>query len=262
MKSKFLKKIIACSLIGVSLIAIKPIKANAEWRQNNNKWYYYNNGQMLKNTWFYDINSKKNYYLQTDGSMATNTTINGYYVENDGALTSNSMTINDIKTKSDLNKYLDENYSSLDTPIGKLKFTFYIHENDDSMTEHDFWIETKYGKIENSKYDLYTFSPYDLEHNIKISNSDKEKTIDLLKEYQKDVAKVAMKAFQDKKIKGGFHDSWYRYPNIRVDLITVNFFSWKNYNEIDEDYRGFDDYYNTEVGDFQWDDEYDDYFNG
>lgn len=60
-----------------------------QWISENNKWKYNDStGSPLKNTWFYDKNTNKNYYLQADGTMATGWLSNNgcwYYLGSDGA---------------------------------------------------------------------------------------------------------------------------------------------------------------------------------
>lgn len=66
------------------------VKAN-QWVQANGIWQYNDAvGSPLKNTWFYDKNTGKNFYLKEDGSMTTNWfNYNGawYYFGTDGAMT-------------------------------------------------------------------------------------------------------------------------------------------------------------------------------
>lgn len=60
-----------------------------QWVQESNKWRYNDStGSPLKNTWFYDKSTNKNYYLQADGTMATGWFSNSghwYYLDNSGA---------------------------------------------------------------------------------------------------------------------------------------------------------------------------------
>lgn len=60
-----------------------------QWIQENNKWKYNDAlGNSLKNTWFYDKNTNKDYYLQADGTMATGWLLNNgywYYLDYSGA---------------------------------------------------------------------------------------------------------------------------------------------------------------------------------
>lgn len=61
-----------------------------KWVQENGGWKYYDAvGNMLRNTWFYDRNYGKTYYLQSDGSLSLLwKSINGrwYYFGNDGGM--------------------------------------------------------------------------------------------------------------------------------------------------------------------------------
>lgn len=253
---------------------------NTGWlKDDDGKWYYlYTNGAMAYNTiidgyklgadgaWIPDTNittNTTNTATSTTNNNSATTVTENTYLNNQTSIKNENNTTNkkNIKSVNDLKKYLTDNYSTLETPIGTLKFTFSIHENDRSWAEYDYDISTKYGTIENDKYNLYIFSPYSLESSIKVSSKDREKTIELLKEHQRKIAKLAIDSFPDKKIQGSYYDGWYRYPNLKLDWVSRDFFSWNNYDEIDEDYRGFDDYYNTEVTDFKWTPEDDDYFN-
>lgn len=60
-----------------------------QWVLENNKWTYNDStGNPIKNTWFYDKNTNKNYYLQVDGTMATGWLLNNgywYYLDSSGA---------------------------------------------------------------------------------------------------------------------------------------------------------------------------------
>ena len=59
------------------------------WVNLNGKWQYNDaTGNPLKNTWFYDNNYGKEYYLKDDGTMATGwLNLNGswYYLNSSGA---------------------------------------------------------------------------------------------------------------------------------------------------------------------------------
>lgn len=61
-----------------------------QWVQINNKWQYNDmTGNPIKNSWFYDRNYGKNYYLQADGTMATgwlNNNEKWYYLGMDGGM--------------------------------------------------------------------------------------------------------------------------------------------------------------------------------
>ena len=61
-----------------------------QWIQVDNKWQYNDStGQPLRNSWFYDRNGGKSYYLKADGSMATGWLSNNghwYYLNESGAM--------------------------------------------------------------------------------------------------------------------------------------------------------------------------------
>lgn len=61
-----------------------------QWVLVNGRWQYNDSiGKPVKNTWFYDRNYGKNYYLQADGNMATGWLNYGgkwYYLGSDGAM--------------------------------------------------------------------------------------------------------------------------------------------------------------------------------
>ncbi|NRY60545.1 N-acetylmuramoyl-L-alanine amidase family protein [Clostridium beijerinckii] len=67
----------------------KDIKYN-QWVFDNSAWKYNDStGAPLKNTWFYDKNTGKEYYLQADGTMAVGWLLNNgkwYYLDSSGAM--------------------------------------------------------------------------------------------------------------------------------------------------------------------------------
>lgn len=94
MKKQNLKRIVMMGIIASSLIAVAPMKANAEWKQDNtgwwytegnsyatgwrsisDQWYYFNDNGYMKTGWVYDYDSEvygsdyKKYYMNQDGTM-------------------------------------------------------------------------------------------------------------------------------------------------------------------------------------------------
>ena len=84
MKRLKLTKVIASSLIVASVLALNPIGASAEWKQNSTGWWYTEG-----NTWAtgWRLIDKNWYYFYSDGYMAKDTTIGGYYLNSSGAWT-------------------------------------------------------------------------------------------------------------------------------------------------------------------------------
>ena len=86
---------------------IKDYNAKSGWSKEGEKWYYYKNGILLKNTWqgiyylkstgerassewIYDNQYKAWYYLKEDGSYAKNVWIGNYWLGSDGKMVTNS----------------------------------------------------------------------------------------------------------------------------------------------------------------------------
>ncbi|GEP63704.1 hypothetical protein CBE01nite_14720 [Clostridium beijerinckii] len=86
-----LKKLIAGSLIAVSVLAITPISASAEWKNDSTGWWYTEGGSY--STGWKKIEGKW-YYFYASGYMAKNTVIDGYILSNNGDWTG-------LETKSD-----------------------------------------------------------------------------------------------------------------------------------------------------------------
>lgn len=182
-----------------------------------------------------------------DGSTAGDFT---YYGTVDGTNIKSQakFTIKSMKTINDLQDYLNYTYKSIDSPISKLNFEYTIEQNDYDLYPYDLRIKTKWNPLE--------FSPFDLEHSIKISDEDKKKTIDLLKDLQRRMASDCIRYCSGKKIEGGFFDYGYEYPNIHAGYYTIPFLTWINY---DYDVVNASNYNNTHVTNFQWFNLYDDY---
>lgn len=142
-----------------------------------------------------------------------------------------------ITTVSELKTFLDENYSSVDTSLGTTKFKFSIIENETIMSAYDFWIMVNY------ESDFF----YDLKYSNKITNEQREKVKSELKDHQEKIGKAVIERMPDKKFLGGYYDSWYRYPNLEIDLITRQYYSWTNF-----DGSIADRYEETKPSTFRW----------
>jgi hypothetical protein len=87
MKKTRLKKLIASSLIAVSVLALNPIGASAEWKKDNNGWWYTEGNSYDKNCW--SLIDGKWYYFDYSGYMLHDTIIDGYYLNSNGAYINN-----------------------------------------------------------------------------------------------------------------------------------------------------------------------------
>ncbi|WP_160686894.1 cell wall-binding protein [Clostridium sp. C2-6-12] len=94
------KRLIASFMMALSLLAITPVAANAEWRSNSTGWWY-TEGNSYATGWR-QIEGKW-YYFYSDGYMAHDEWIGDYYLGSSGAWTSGSLSYstNSISTTND-----------------------------------------------------------------------------------------------------------------------------------------------------------------
>lgn len=116
MKKFNLTKIIASSLIAVSLLALNPIGASAEWKKDSHGWWFSEDSSWA--TGWKKIDGKW-YYFYYNGYMAHDTTIGGYKLGSNGAwLTtttgSTNTEANTILTDAEYFKKLTNIYTRLD----------------------------------------------------------------------------------------------------------------------------------------------------
>lgn len=93
-----LKKLIALSICTVSIIALNTIDASAEWKQNNNGWWY-TEGNSWATGW--KLIDGKWYFFNNDGYMSHDITIDGYKIGSDGTLVQNDNSTSIINKISD-----------------------------------------------------------------------------------------------------------------------------------------------------------------
>jgi glucan-binding YG repeat protein len=98
---KIFKRITANMIASLTILAAVPLAANAEWRQDNNgwwysqgssyatswmkideQWYYFDSNGYMKTGWVQDNGNW--YYLNGDGTLARDTTIEGYSLNGNG----------------------------------------------------------------------------------------------------------------------------------------------------------------------------------
>ena len=129
-----------------------------------------------------------------------------------------------------------------------MHFTYTVQEKEDDEFPYDYQIKTTWNSNE--------FSPFDFVQSKKISVQDKEKTKELLKELQQNVAQTAFSLLPRKKILGGYYLGYFKYPSLQLNYDFITFLSWLNFN-FDLEYAN--DYKNTEIANFQWFNLFDDY---
>ncbi|NRY61532.1 hypothetical protein [Clostridium beijerinckii] len=82
---KYLTKSIAMAIVAMSVMTFSPLRANAEWKQDNKGWWY-TQGNSYSTGW--ELIGGNWYYFDSDGYMVTNTSSGGYYLNENGAWSS------------------------------------------------------------------------------------------------------------------------------------------------------------------------------
>ncbi|MVX63698.1 hypothetical protein GKZ28_08315 [Clostridium chromiireducens] len=102
---KRFKRITTAMIASITLLAVVPVAAHAEWRESSSGWwysqgnsyatglrnidgqlYYFDSNGYMKTGWIED--DENWYYFNEDGTMAHDTTIEGYYLNSDGTISS------------------------------------------------------------------------------------------------------------------------------------------------------------------------------
>lgn len=98
-----LKKVIASSLMAVSLMALTPLGASAEWRQNSTGWWY-TEGNSYATGW--RLINGRYYYFSQNGYMLHDTYVEGYRLGSDGAWVVSTPRISTTTTNSSISNLI------------------------------------------------------------------------------------------------------------------------------------------------------------
>jgi hypothetical protein len=123
MIKRYLGKVIALATITIVVLALKPIGASAEWKQDSNGWWNIE-GSSYSVGW--RLIDGKWYYFNSDGYMAHDTTVNGYSIGSDGVWVQNN-TSNSVTNKSNT---LDNTTQNLDLLDGNVSINYKINTAD------------------------------------------------------------------------------------------------------------------------------------
>lgn len=103
MKKLELRKILASTMVAVSILALNPIGASAAWKKDTLGWWY-TEGNSYATGWRL-INGNW-YYFYSDGYMASDTIIDGYYLNSSGAWTNNISYMSSAEAEQKVREYL------------------------------------------------------------------------------------------------------------------------------------------------------------
>lgn len=138
-----------------------------------------------------------------------------------------------IESPRQLESYLKENYPELKTDLVTVKFDYTVIENDDLRFDYDYRINYK-----------LTFSPWQSNFESAMDNhlrsikhqdtaqEDVAKARKQLNDFIETMAKDVIGKLPNKRILGENFESWYKYPNLRMDWHWSSKYSWTNYEPI------------------------------
>jgi len=149
----------------------------------------------------------------------------------------------EIKSAIELEKYLKDNFGELKTEFITFDLKNYIRviENENKFKCYDIAIVIPWSTIENEYYNI--------RNSIKYTDEQIKAFEDSINSYLKSMANAAISAMPTKKIRGGFLESGYKYPNLKMDYYENTIFGWKNYDYLT---RIFPYYEDTKVTEFHW----------
>ena len=117
MKKNYLNKFALLTITLTMIILLNPIKASAEWKQDDTGWWY-TEGNSFVTGWM-EIDGTW-YYFKEDGYMAHDTTIDGYVIGSDGGWIQ-SISKNDTVTQENQ----DSNSGSFNINVN-IKYNIYL----------------------------------------------------------------------------------------------------------------------------------------
>lgn len=177
-----------------------------------------------------------------DGSELGHDFKNGYCTRCN-AKDPNYLFLSDVSTIEELEKYLNNNYSSIDTPYGTVPVNIEINypktNTEKSMYRYDMYIQCdadffivlpKKKITENNWVHL----PYDMD-SIYVSDSERQEVVNIMKSYQKKIADDAMTCFPSSYIMGGFYyynDGGWSITDDDIswhDPYDFKYFTWTNF---------------------------------
>lgn len=197
-----------------------------------------------------------------------------------GTADPNYMDLSMVSNGSDFVDYLNKNYSTWDTPFGKLTdLSYSVDENFNAkmrtVMPYDYYVKTKTSFIiQNPDINVsgmaanVAFLPMDIQ-NVNLTSEQVENTNKALESLQLSIANDAIAAFPGKKIAGGFNDTWsggWAHVNDGLDPNDWSYYSdggyayftWCNYSGTMALAGAYEESYLSEL---HWDSTLDDSWN-
>lgn len=130
---------------------------------------------------------------------------------------------------SELEKYLNNNYSMVDTNLTRVFFNFSVFENDSIHCPYDFKI---YLGMDSYSFERTLNSHLDSIKYADTAKADVEVARAMLKKFIEEMAKEVIQMMPDKKILGQNEQVTYLYPALKMDKLTSINYSWTNYEPL------------------------------
>lgn len=214
---------------------------------SENKYYFSKDGKMKTSSWV-KTSSGKNYYCKKDGSVAKNCKLligKDIYKFDEKGVSKKTKEKMDMSAY-DFEAFMNDLFESADMKktFGDVEIT--CSERIGSYFAYDVWIKVNISGMWTDCYE-YTYTK-------KYTESEKKDFIDKNVKLQCLIFSYAEKLMPGKKISGGYYDSFYEYPHLRVGLVSNRAFTWVNYSNPNDDY-----YEAKYTGKMRWNKKYDDY---
>lgn len=150
-----------------------------------------------------------------------------------------------VQTVAEYQVYLNEHYGTITTNLKTVNVKDYIRviENTDMFKTYDIAVVIDYDVIVPDTHDVIGSINYTEQQQLEFKES--------FKAYQKTISELTAATFPNKKLRGGFISSGYRYPNIKKGYYERSWYGWKNYSYGSDILNYYSD---TTIGQLSWHD--------
>lgn len=214
---------------------------------SGNKYFFSKDGKLKTSSWVKTSNGNK-YYSKKDGVIATDCKLligKDIYKFDEKGVSKKTKQKMDMSA-SDFEAFMNDLFEHADMKktFGDVEIT--CSENGSSFFSYDVWIKVNISGMWTDCYE-YTYTK-------KYTEDEKREFIDKNVKLQCLIYSYAEKLMPNKKLSGGYYDSFYEYPYLKVGLVSNRAFTWVNYSNPNKDYS--DAKY---TGQMKWNKKYDDY---
>ncbi|MDU5721049.1 MAG: hypothetical protein E6Z86_02760 [Clostridium butyricum] len=143
----------------VSTTSVEEKAKSNGWQEKNGSWYYYKD-DVAQTGWIKDQGNW--YYLNSDGTMATNTKIDGYYLNEKGIMVNNLSETSQLDNKNTTLSYKDAIVKAINYEIGSYSYITSVkfEEGVESYGEDTFNLLIPKQADDSSKYVLFSNRPF------------------------------------------------------------------------------------------------------